>query len=220
MTLNNAILHGFLALALSMLLGSTAFGKTGNDAAPAQQADFGSEAASADARYAASRVLAASDHHGLPFVIVDKKDARMFVFGPDGQLRGASTVLLGLASGDHSVPGIGERELSRILPAERTTPAGRFLSQPGRNLQGEDVVWVKHSEGLAIHRLRPGSSQEQRAQRLASSSPHDKRISLGCVVVPVAFYQSVVAPVLGKSFSVVYVLPETVPVQALFGALD
>jgi hypothetical protein len=156
----------------------------------------------------------------VPFVIVDKKDARIFVFGPDGQLRGASAALLGLASGDHSVPGIGERELSRILPAERTTPAGRFLSQPGRNLQGEEVVWVKHSEGLAINRLRPGSSLEQRSQRLATSTPDDNRISLGCVVVPVAFYQSVVAPVLGKNFSVVYVLPETFAVQALFDALD
>ncbi len=216
MTLTHALLPALLTLAFSLLPGAAAAGKTGES----PEADFGGAAASADARYAASRVLAASDHQGLPFVIVDKKDARMFVFGPDGQLRGASAALLGLASGDHSVPGIGTRELSRILPAERTTPAGRFLSQPGRNLQGEDLVWVKHSEGLAIHRLRPGSSQEQRAQRLASSTPEDNRISLGCVVVPVAFYQAVVAPVLGKSFSMVYVLPETAPVQALFGALD
>lgn len=220
MTFINGILHSLAAISLSVLLVTPARAKTATDSPRLLQADFAGQVASADARYAASRVLSASDHQGLPFVIVDKKDARIFVFGPDGQLRGASAVLLGLASGDHSVPGIGERELSRILPAERTTPAGRFLSQPGRNLQGEAVVWVKHSEGLAIHRLRPGSSLEQRAQRLASSTPDDNRVSLGCVVVPVAFYQSVVAPVLGKNFSVVYVLPETFPVQALFDALD
>lgn len=180
-------------------------------------ADFAGEAASTDARYAAASVMASADNQGLPFVIVDKKDARIFVFDADGRLRGASAALLGLASGDRSVPGIGQRPVTQILPAERTTPAGRFLSQPGRNLQGEDVIWVNYSEGLAIHRLRPGNSQEQRRERLASATPSDNRISLGCVVVPVAFYEGVIAALLGKSHSVVYVLPETRPVQALFG---
>jgi hypothetical protein len=161
--------------------------------------------------------MASADNKGLPFVIVDKREARMFVFDAAGRLRGATAVLLGLASGDLSAPGIGQRPVSQILPAERTTPAGRFLSQPGRNLQGEEVIWVNYQEGLAIHRLRPGNSQEQRRERLASSSPHDNRISLGCVVVPVAFYENVVGPLLGKTYSVVYVLPETRPVQALFG---
>lgn len=179
-------------------------------------ADFAGEPASADTRYAAAAVLDSLDNQGLPFVIVDKKDARMFVFEANGRLLATSAVLLGLASGDHSVPGIGQKSLSHILPAERTTPAGRFLSQPGRNLQGEDVIWVNYHEGLAIHRLRPGNTQEQRAARLASASAGDNRISLGCVVVPVAFYESVIGPLLGKSRSMVYVLPETRPVQALF----
>ena len=185
----------------------------------ALQADFAVAAASADARYAVATILATADNQGLPFVIVDKKDGRMFVFEPGGQLRGASAALLGLAPGDHAVPGIGERELSRILANERTTPSGRFLSEPGHNLDGEAVVWVNYDDGLAIHRLRPGKSHEQRLQRLASSTPGDNRISLGCVVVPVAFYEAVVAPVLGKNFSVVYVLPETLPVNTLFDAL-
>jgi len=184
---------------------------------PPLTADFSGEAASADARYAAAWVMASADNKGLPFVIVDKKDARMFVFEANGRLRGASAALLGLASGDHSVPGIGQRPVTHIPPAERTTPSGRFLSQPGRNLQGEEVIWFNYSEGLAIHRVRPGNSQEQRRERLASSTPGDNRISLGCVVVSVAFYESVVSPMLGKSYSVVYVLPETRPVQALFG---
>lgn len=183
----------------------------------AHVADFASETASADARYVAAWVLASADNKGLPFVIVDKKDARMFVFEANGRLRGASAALLGLTSGDRSVPGIGQRELSRILPAERTTPAGRFLSQPGRNLQGEEVIWVNYSESLAIHRLRPDNSQERRLQRLASSTPDDNRISLGCLVVPVAFYETVVSPLLGNNYSVVYVLPETRSAQDLFG---
>jgi hypothetical protein len=40
------------------------------------------------------------------------------------------------------------------------------------------------------------------------------------VVVPVAFYQSVVQRVLGASKSVVYVLPETRPVQGFVQAME
>ncbi|MBA3592814.1 MAG: L,D-transpeptidase [Polaromonas sp.] len=188
--------------------------------APAPLADFGAEPASTDARYAAASVMTSADNKGLPFVIVDKKNAKIFVFDAAGRLRGASAALLGLATGDRSAPGIGRRPVADIPLAERTTPAGRFPSQPGRNLQGEEVIWVNYSEGLAIHRLRPGNNQEQRRERLASSTPQDNRISLGCVVVPVAFYEKVVSPLLGKSRSVVYVLPEDSGVQALFDALS
>lgn len=218
MSIQNKTLRAAAALGALVLLSTPVFAL---QELPALQvplsADFAGETASTDARYAAASVMASADNKGLPFVIVDKKEAKIFVFDAAGRLRGASAALLGLASGDRSVPGIGQRPLTQILPAERTTPAGRFLSQPGRNLQGEEVIWVNYNEGLAIHRLRPGNSQEQRRERLASSTPGDNRISLGCVVVPVAFYESVVSPMLGKNYSMVYVLPEARPVQALFG---
>lgn len=220
MTLNYKTLCAVAALgALFLLSGPVA---AGDGASPlpraALLAGLAAEGASPDALYTARWVLDASDNRGLPFAIVDKKDARMYVFDAGGQLRGATAALLGLAPGDHSVPGIGQRNVADILPFERTTPAGRFLSQPGRNLTGEAVVWVNYGEGLAIHRVRPDNSQEQRLQRLASSTPGDNRISLGCVVVPVAFYENVVTPLLGNSYSVVYVLPETRPAHALFGS--
>jgi len=66
------------------------------------------------------------DNRGLPFVIIDKVAAEVFVFGADGQLKGLAPALLGLARGDRSAPFVGDRELSRIRPQERTTPAGRF----------------------------------------------------------------------------------------------
>lgn len=184
---------------------------------PIDTVDFAAEPASDDARNMAQWVLSSHDNRGMPFVIVDKKRAKVFVFGPRGQILGAAPALLGLAPGDHSVPGIGERPVSRILPAERTTPAGRYVSEPGRNLAGEEVIWWDYDAGLAIHRVRPGSAHEQRQQRLASATPDDNRVSLGCVVVAVPFYESVIAPVLGKQKGVVYVLPETQPVNALFG---
>jgi hypothetical protein len=70
------------------------------------------------------------------------------------------------------------------------------------------VVWIDYDSALAIHRLRPGPSQQHRATRLASADPKARRVSAGCVVVPVAFYEAVVSPVLGRSRAVVYVMPE------------
>lgn len=132
-------------------------------------------------------------------------------------MQAASAALLGLAPGDHGEPNLNQRDLSRLALHERTTPAGRFDAQPGHNLKGEPVVWVDYGAALAIHRLRPGPSHKRRASRLATATPEDNRISLGCVVVPVKFYDQWVAPVLGHSRSVVYILPETRPAHEMFG---
>ena len=181
------------------------------------RAGFAGQAASADARYAADFIASHADNQNMPYVIVDKKSARVFVFAADGQLRGATTVLLGLGIGDQSVPGIAQRAPYSLKPLERTTPAGRFVSEPGHNLHGEEIVWIDYEAKIAIHRLRPDSSRERRAERMASASLDDKRISLGCVVVPVDFYEGVLQPVLGRRYGVVYVLPENSPVENMFG---
>jgi hypothetical protein len=49
-------------------------------------------------------VTASGDNHGLPFVIIDKVQAEVFVFGADGQPRGAAPALMGLAVGDDATP--------------------------------------------------------------------------------------------------------------------
>ncbi|WP_411879692.1 hypothetical protein [Polaromonas sp. YR568] len=175
---------------------------------------------SVDASQALRWVLDAHDNQGLPFVIVDKKGGRIFVFEADGQLRGASPALTGLATGDETVPGMAQRSVASLRDFERTTPAGRFVSEPGHNLQGEAIVWIDYASKLAIHRLRPAPAAERRAERLASDTPDDNRISMGCVVVPVSFYENVVGPALGKSRGIVYVLPETQPLQRMLGALQ
>ena len=181
--------------------------------------DFGAAPASGDARFAAQTVLAAKDNRGLPFAIVDKREARIYVFQASGRLIGASAVLLGAAFGDRVVADADLRTPGRPTLEERTTPAGRFASEPGRNDKGEAIVWIDYEASLAIHRLRAAPAAERRAQRLASSARDDKRISLGCVVVPVEFYETVVAPSLGRGRGVVYVLPESRPARALFDAM-
>lgn len=169
---------------------------------------------SADAQRVLHWVQQSGDAQGRPFAVVDKKAATLFVFSAHGQLVGATPALLGLAPGDHTVPGIGARPLSQIKPHERTTPAGRFASEPGLNINGEHVVWVDYDSGFAIHRLRPGASLARREHRLATPTPKDNRASFGCVVVPGTFYDAVVRPVLGRRHGVVYVLPETRSAQS------
>jgi hypothetical protein len=162
--------------------------------------------------------FAGGDAAGQPFAVVDKPQARIYVFAADGRLAGSSAVLLGQARGDGSAPGVGTRVLAGIPALERTTPAGRFASQPGHNHLGEPIVWVDYHAAVAIHRLRASPEKAQRAQRLASAAAEDNRVSLGCVVVSEAFYDQVVAPLLGRQRGVVYVLPETRSWTDLFAA--
>lgn len=184
------------------------------------QPEFGAQAASDDARFVAGWIIESADHRGMPFAVVDKKDARIYVFESGGRLSGSSPALLGQTVGDESAPNVGLHTQAGEVPlAERTTPAGRYISQPGRNLDGESIVWVDYAAALAIHRVRPGASLRSREARLASATPDDNRASLGCVVVPGAFYDNVVQPLLGRSRAVVYVLPETRPVRDILGAL-
>lgn len=163
-------------------------------------------------------VLKERDQQGRPFVIVDKKAARMYVFDAKGGLQGSSTVLLGQAAGDGIAPDVGEHTQQGFVPfEERTTPAGRFVAQPGRNISGEQVIWVDYNAAFAIHRLRPGHSKAERERRLASADPAQHRASLGCVVVPVRFYKDVVQRWLGTGGAVVYVMPEQGDARAMFG---
>ncbi len=172
--------------------------------------------ASDDVKQALQWVMDSTDNSRLPFAIVDKKAARIFVFEADGQFHGASPALLGLAPGDGGLVSLVNRPVTSLTADERTTPAGRFASEPGHNLNGEAIVWIDYAAKLAIHRLRPAVPGERRAERLASATVDDNRISFGCVVVPVSFYESVIASTLGKRHGVVYVLPETQKLQWLF----
>jgi hypothetical protein len=211
---------GKLAVAASVAwISSTAFALTDTTSRPGEPAAvLESVDASADARYVEHWIHAKGDDHGRPFVIVDKKAARIYVFGAGGTLVGMSSTILGQSRGDMPVPGAGQKNPANLLPYERKTPAGRFESQPGRNLHGEPVVWVDYDTGIAIHRVRPGISQLQRQASLATEDPNNKRLSLGCVVVPEEFFLSVVLPTLGHVHGTIYVLPEDEPVQAMFNA--
>lgn len=184
------------------------------------EADFGGESASPAARRAAAWVVGSADNHGMPFAIVDKVAAKVFVLDAGGRLQGASPVLLGLARGDRSAPGIGERKLSQIRPEERTTPAGRFVASLGNDLGEKDILWVDYEDAISMHRVITGNPHDRRLQRLASPSILDNRITYGCINVPVKFYEGVVKPAFTGTSGVVYILPEIEPLGAFFPGMS
>jgi hypothetical protein len=181
-----------------------------------KRANFEKARASEEVRHLADWIVDSGDSHDMPFVLVDKKGAKVYVFHADGRLRGASRALLGLAVGDDSVPGIGRRKLDSILPEERTTPAGRFVASMDHNLHGGDILWVDYEDAISLHPVITSNPKERRAQRLATTTPLDKRISYGCINVPAAFFKNVVSIAFKRTSGIVYVLPETRSAQTVF----
>lgn len=165
--------------------------------------------ASLAASNVANWIIHSGDNSGMPFMIIDKAQAKVMMFNPQGQLSGITSALLGQAIGDDSVAGIGDRKLSSILPEERTTPAGRFVASLGHNLSGEQILWVDYDSAISLHRVVTSNVKERREERLSSDRIEDKRISYGCINVPVAFFEDVVIPAFSQSNGVVYTLPET-----------
>jgi len=185
-----------------------------------KRANFHLERASHEARHVADWVVDSGDNRHMPFAIVDKTDAKVFVFDAGGRLRGAAPALLGMGLGDDAVPGIGDRAMSSLRPQERTTPAGRFVSALGRNFHGKEILWVNYDDAVSMHPVVTTKPAERRLQRLATPTPLDNRISYGCINVPAKFFANVVRPAFTGTDGIVYVLPETRSAREVFASYD
>ena len=180
--------------------------------------DLQQESASSEVKFMISWIMDSGDNHGMPYAIIDKVNAKVFVFDKTGHIQGAAPVLLGLARGDNSVPGIGERKLSTIRPEERSTPAGRFVSSLSSDVSGKQILVIDYASSLSLHPLAKGTPAERRAQRLESPTSEDNRISYGCINVPVKFYEKIVSPTFTRTNGLVYILPETSKAIDMFGS--
>ena len=172
---------------------------------------------------AANRVIAwvaaEQDNKGLPYAVIDKPTARLFLFSGKGELVGEAPVLLGIGVGDDSSPGVGAKRLEEIGPAERTTPAGRFVAKFGRAFGNQRVLWVDYANSVALHAVITTHKSEHRVARLLSPSPDDNRISFGCINVGTRFYTKSLRPLFQKKGGIVYILPDTRPVDDVFPRL-
>ena len=182
----------------------------------ARNAFFGFENKSDEVLLVADWVVRSQDNHRLPFVVVDKKQFKLFVFDPDGRVLAVTSVLLGLAIGDITPPGIGNLKLSEIQPKDRITAAGRFLLRHGFDLEGGKVLWVDFESGLAIHSIPAGNNEALRIKRIQSSNPKEHRGTLGCVNVTREFYRHILSPLFDNGNGYVYILPETMPIATFF----
>lgn len=160
-------------------------------------------------------IVASKDSQGYPFAIIDKAAAQILVFGGDGRLRGAAPGLFGSAVGDHTAPGIAGLALREIPGRDRTTPAGRFVGGFGPSIDAGRVLWVDHESAVSIHPTATGVPAERRAERLASPSPDDNRITHGCINVTPDFYERVMQTTFERG-GVFYVLPDKASLAETF----
>lgn len=178
-----------------------------------------SVALSPTAARVAAWIAAEGDNHALPYIIIDKPAARLFLYDAKGAFVGDAPVLIGIAPGDDATPGIGAKSLAEIGPAEKTTPAGRYLAKFGLAAGRQRVLWVDFATSVALHTIPTGAPKEQRTKRMLSPGIDDNRITFGCINVPKAIYGRDISPMFAKKGGYVYILPDTNPVESYFPRL-
>lgn len=187
--------------------------------APSFEAEAGT-VRSADASRVADWVTASGDNHGLPFAIIDKPNATMLLFDAKGEQLAQEPVLIGIALGDDATAGVGSKKLAEIGPAEKTTPAGRFLAKFGIPFRKERILWVDYATSVAIHTIpADAAKKERRRERMLSPTAEDNRVTFGCINVPRAFYGKLLRPQFAKKGGYVYVLPDSKPLEEVFPRL-
>jgi hypothetical protein len=214
------MIHVFQALAgLALAVTATGAALAEPPQSVARDADVATGPSPAATRVA-DWVAASADNHSLPYIIVDKTTASLLMFDTAGKPLGQAPVLIGIAVGDDATPGVGSKNLAEIGPAEKTTPAGRFLAKFGRPIGKERILWVDYATSVAIHPIPPGASKkERRRQRMLSPTSADNRITFGCINVPAALYGKTIRPLFRKKGGYVYVLPDTKSLEEVFPRL-
>ena len=165
-------------------------------------------------------IAASGDNRALPYAVIDKVAASLVLYDSRGRPLAQVPVLIGIAPGDEATPGVGSKKLGEIGPAEKTTPAGRFLAKFGYAAGRQQVLWVDYANSVAIHAIPADAAKsEKRRERMLSPEPDDNLITFGCINVPRVFYGSTLRPLFRKKGGYVYVLPDTRPLQDIFPRL-
>lgn len=163
-------------------------------------------------------VIDSGDNQNLPFIIVDKREAMVFMFLSDGGFYKASPALIGTTIGDDISPGVGQKKLSDIGIEERTTPAGRFESQLGTSPNKSELLWIDYESGVSMHPVVTSNASEHRLERLSGTNISARRITYGCVNVSSHFYTEAIHPTFKYTSGIVYILPEVHSIKTVFGA--
>jgi hypothetical protein len=181
-----------------------------------KRADFRGQTFASEVHHIAEWAVNSGDHKGLPFIVVDKRNAKLAAFDRNGKLIQATPILIGMGVGDTFPPGVMELQMNQIEPWQRITPAGRFFAEEGLNLEGQNVLWVDYDAAIAIHRLPAKETKERRRERIVSPDPAQHRVTFGCINVVPEFYDRVVHPQFRRKGGIVYVLPDSTPLKTVF----
>ncbi len=174
---------------------------------------------SASAQRVIDWVASSQDNRGLPWAVVDKVNATLFLFASDGKQMAAVPVLIGIMPGDDASPGVGTKTLASLGPAEKTTP--RALSRQVRPAGGGRAGAVGRlcDLGGVAPDPKDAGAREKRRERMLSPTPDDNRITFGCINVPQAFYTRQLRPTFRRKGGYVYILPDTKPIDDVFPRL-
>jgi len=186
-------------------------------AAAPVRAESAAPSVSENVQRMARRVVDSHDNAGLPFLFVDKVNARVFAFDATGQLRAEAPALLGMARGDRLLAP-NDMAVDAIPPEEQITPAGRYISRLALDSHGKELLVIDYEASISLHPVVTNKPEERRLERLKSATVSDNRISHGCINVPPEFYSNYVSTAFARTKGVVYILPETKPASELFGA--
>ena len=136
-------------------------------------------------------VIVSADHAAAPRSPSSTSATRACMCSmPRAASRARRPALLGLAPGDTAIADIAQRRPASLAPLRAQHAGGPVRvatgaqRQAARRSSGSTTRRRSRSIGCGRHRLA-----EHRAERLASATPDDNRITLGCIVVPVAFYE-------------------------------
>jgi hypothetical protein len=174
------------------------------------------KAASPEVQAVVQWVAASKDNAKLPFIVVDKANAQVYAFTPFAQLKATAPILLGMGKGDVALVS-QDAPMSAITPDKRITPAGRYLSRLVVDVHGKTILSIDPVNLISLHIVAKGTPAQRRAERLASTTKDDNRISFGCINVPPAFFTDIVSPDFAPAKGMVYVLPEKTTAAQLFG---
>jgi hypothetical protein len=185
-----------------------------------KHADLRGANVSREVQHIAQWAVHSGDHQRLPFIVVDKINAVAAAFDASGRLIRTTPVLIGMGVGDTYAPGVATMDMYQTQPWQRITPAGRYVADEDRNLEGKRVLWVDYDTGIAMHKMPAKRTKQHRQERMASSDPAEHRITYGCINVPAVFYDQVVHPHFGRKGGIVYVLPDSRSVKSVFNSYD
>jgi hypothetical protein len=183
---------------------------------PVVPVDLPLQSASEEVKTVAHWIAGSRDNAGLPYLVIDKVNARVFAFNPDGQLQAATPALLGMARGDRLLAP-NSATMEQMPPQVRITPAGRFVARLAIDSHGKELLVLDYDASISLHAVVKGTPEEHRAERLNSPTSQDNRISYGCINVPTVFYSTIISPTFANTRGIVYVLPETSTASELFG---